>query len=78
MTRDELLHHAAESARVDRSGIKLPGGVCAEQQANEHRGEVGVLGVTALTIGQPLEKTGELGHDLVVQCGETFPELRPS
>jgi len=78
MTCDQLLHHAAEPARVDRSGIKLPGGVGAEQQANEHRCEVGVVGVATLTIGHPIEQSGELAHDLVVEVGEPPAELGPA
>lgn len=46
MTGDELLDLTAEPARVDRCGIKLPGGVRTEQQTNDHSGEIGVFGVT--------------------------------
>jgi hypothetical protein len=55
MTGDELLDHMTEPARVDRSGIKLPGGVCTEQQANQHHCEIGILVVALRTIGQPIE-----------------------
>ena len=72
MTCDELLDHAAESARVDCGGIELPDGVRTEQQADQRRGEIGVLGMPRLTIGQTIEQSRELGHDLLVERGESF------
>lgn len=76
MTCDELVDHAAEPARVDRGGIELPGGVCAEQQTNQHRREVGVLSVAVLAIGKPVEQPRQLGHDFLVQSGESLAKLR--
>jgi hypothetical protein len=73
---DQLLDLTAEPARVDRSGIKLPGGIRSEQQTNEHPGEVGVLGVALATIGQVVEHRSELGHDLFVQRRQTLAQLR--
>ena len=77
MTCDELVDHAAEPARVDRGGIELPSGVCAEQQTNQHCRELGVLGVSMLAIRQPVEQSRQLGHDFFVQGGETLAKLRP-
>ena len=76
MACDQLLDLTAEPARVDRSGIKLPGGIRSEQQTNEHPGEVGVLGVALATIGQVVEHRRELGHDLFVQRRQTLAQLR--
>ena len=77
MTCDELVDHAAEPARVDHGGIELPSGVCAEQQTNQHRGELGVLGVPVLAVRQPIEQPSQLGHDFFVQGGEPLAKLRP-
>ena len=76
MACDQLLDLTAEPARVDRSGIKLPGGIRSEQQTNEHPGEVGVLGVALATIGQVVEHRRELGDDLFVQRRQTLAQLR--
>src|SRR5688572_13801165 len=76
VTCDQLLDLTAEPARVDRSGIKLPGGVRTEQQTNEHPGEVGVVGVAVSTIGEVVEQRGELRDDFLVQSCQTLAQLR--
>lgn len=76
MTCDQLLDLTAEPARVDRCGIKLPGGVRTEQQTNEHPGEIGVLGVALAAIGEMIEQCRELGHDFIVQSCQTLAQLR--
>lgn len=76
MTCDQLLDLTAEPARVDRGGIKLPGGVCTEQQTNEHPGQVGVVGVALPAIGETVEQRRQLGHDLIVQGCQTLAQLR--
>ena len=78
MTCDQLFDHASEPARIDRGGIELPGGVRPEQQTNQHHGEIGVLGVAPLTIGQPVEHGGQLRDDLGVQRREAAAQLRPA
>lgn len=75
MACDQLLDRAAKLARVDRSGIKLPGGVRTGQQANQQQRELGVLGIAPVAIGQPIEQPRQLLDDLLVQCGEPFAEL---
>ncbi len=76
VTCDQLLDLTAEPAWVDGVGIKLPGGIRAEQQTNEHAGEVGVLGVTIAAFGKAIEQRRELRHDLVVQGCQTLAQLR--
>ena len=76
MTCDQLLDHAAEPAWVDGCGIELPMRVRPEEQADQHQGQIGIFGVTTATIGQPVEQTGQLGHDLGVQSGEAAAQLR--
>ena len=76
VTCDQLLDLTAEPAWVDGVGIKLPGGVRAEQQTNEHAGEVGILGVSLATVGKVIEKGRELGDDLLVQGCQTLAQLR--
>jgi len=78
VTCDQLVDHATQPARVDRCGIKLPARVRTEQQANQHGREIGVFGVTALTVGKAVQQRGELGDDLGVERGEAFAELWPA
>jgi hypothetical protein len=54
----------------------LPGGIRSEQQTNEQRREVGVVGVASLTIGKTVEEAGELGRDFRVQGCQTPAQLR--
>ncbi len=76
MTCDELLDEAAEPARVDRSGIKLPGGIRSEQHTNQYRRQVGVLLVPMLAIRQAVEEAGQLRNDFLIQSCQAFAQLR--
>jgi hypothetical protein len=78
VTCDQLVDETTEPARVDRCGIKLPGGVRTEQQTNEHGGELGVVGVSFLTLGQAVEHGRQLRHDLGIEGRQALPELRPA
>ena len=78
MTCDQLVDHATKPAWVDRGGIELPGSIGTKLQTDEHRGEVGVFGVPSLTLRKAVEHVGQLGHDLGVERGQTFAQLRPA
>ncbi len=78
MTCDQLVDQMTKPARVDRCGIKLPGGVRTEQQTNEHRSELDVVGVPFLTLGKAIEHGGQLRHDLGIQGRQALAELRPA
>ena len=77
MACNQILDHAAKTARVDGGGVELPGDVRPGQQTEQQHCEVGVLGVPALTLRQTVEHARDLGHDLGVELGETFAELWP-
>ena len=76
MTCDQLLDDATEAARVDRGGIELPGGIRPEQQTDQDRRQLGILGVATMTVGQAIEHRRQLGNDLAVESRDALPELR--
>ena len=78
MTCDQLVDHATKPAWVDRGGIELPGSIGTKLQTDEHRCEVGVFGVSSLTLRKAVEHVGQLGHDFGVERGQAFAQLRPA
>ena len=76
MTGDQLLDHAAKPARIDGGGIELPEGVRPVRKRDQDHRQVGVLRVTTLAIGQPIEQRRQLGDDLGVEIGEAPAQLR--
>ncbi len=52
--------------------------VGAEQQADEHEGEIAVVVVGRAPIGRAIENAGELVHDLGVERRQAAAELRPA
>ena len=78
MTRDQILDHATEPARVDCSGIEVPDDVRPREEADEQHRELGVLGVPALAVGQPIQHCGQLFGDLAVERRDALAQLRPT